>query len=77
MWSLHKTRYRPNLVHLYISDVSRDLCLFGQVLTEEQQELVESAAEVLYGLIHARYIVTQRGMQQMVIHGQFFSFSNC
>ena len=38
----------------------------GDMFTEEQNELIESAAEMLYGLIHVRYILTSKGMAAMV-----------
>eukprot|EP00611_Tribonema_gayanum_P031989 TRINITY_DN9396_c0_g1_i1.p1 TRINITY_DN9396_c0_g1~~TRINITY_DN9396_c0_g1_i1.p1 ORF type:complete len:318 (-),score=64.97 TRINITY_DN9396_c0_g1_i1:233-1186(-) len=48
-----------------------------QSLTEEQQEVVESAAEMLYGLIHARFILTTRGMQGMLSKYQTGAFGRC
>ncbi|GJY07558.1 casein kinase II subunit beta-1-like protein [Tanacetum coccineum] len=38
----------------------------GDVFSEEQNEIIESAAEMLYGLIHVRYILTTKGLGVMV-----------
>mmetsp|Transcript_22055 Transcript_22055/g.56291 ORF Transcript_22055/g.56291 Transcript_22055/m.56291 type:complete len:291 (-) Transcript_22055:249-1121(-) len=45
--------------------------------SKEQQESIESAAELLYGLIHARYIITPRGMAAMLEKYKHCHFGRC
>ncbi|XP_078438227.1 putative casein kinase II subunit beta-4 [Wolffia australiana] len=49
----------------------------GDMFTEEQNELVESAAEMLYGLIHVRYILTSKGMAAMLDKYKSYDFGRC
>ena len=45
--------------------------------SKEQQESIESAAELLYGLIHARYIITPLGMAAMLEKFKHCHFGRC
>eukprot|EP01006_Ploeotia_vitrea_P041195 TRINITY_DN66494_c4_g1_i1.p1 TRINITY_DN66494_c4_g1~~TRINITY_DN66494_c4_g1_i1.p1 ORF type:complete len:165 (+),score=6.01 TRINITY_DN66494_c4_g1_i1:109-603(+) len=46
-------------------------------LSPEQQQMVEAAAETLYGLIHARFILTNRGMKLMEEKYKIAAFGRC
>jgi casein kinase II subunit beta len=46
-------------------------------LTDEQQNTIENEAENLYGLIHARYLLTSRGLQTMADKFKNGNFGNC
>jgi len=49
----------------------------GDIDSEEQNEMVESAAELLYGLIHLRYIFTSKGLNAMLEKYRRVDFGRC
>lgn len=46
-------------------------------MTRDQHEVVVTAAQVLYGLIHARYIITSSGMKKMLYKYREADFGRC
>lgn len=50
---------------------------YGDMFTEEQNELIESAAEILYGLIHSRYLLTSKGLAAMFEKYKNYDFGRC
>ncbi|KAJ3432320.1 casein kinase ii subunit beta [Anaeramoeba flamelloides] len=48
-----------------------------EILTQEQEELIQGAAKLLYGLIHARWIVTPHGAKNMIKKFQEVKFGTC
>ncbi|XP_071918240.1 putative casein kinase II subunit beta-4 isoform X2 [Coffea arabica] len=58
-------------------DYALDLILDVESSHEEQNELVESAAEMLYGLIHVRYILTTKGLAAMLEKYKNAEFGRC
>ena len=61
----------------YALDTILDVEIPDGELDDRQQELVEVSAETLYGLIHARYILTSRGMQAMAAKYTDGAFGRC
>ena len=58
-------------------DVILDVDISTENLSEEQKDVIDTAAEVLYGLIHARFILTARGQEAMLEKYAAGEFGRC
>jgi len=60
-------------------DYALDMLLDSELddLTPDQMEVIQAASEMLYGLIHARYVLTARGLSQMLEKYNNVEFGRC
>ncbi|KAJ3453001.1 casein kinase ii subunit beta [Anaeramoeba flamelloides] len=49
----------------------------SQLLSKKDKETLDKEAGLLYGLIHARYIITRRGMKDMIKKIKYYTFGKC
>jgi casein kinase II subunit beta len=61
----------------YALDTILDIELPDPGIDERQREIIEMNAEFLYGLIHARYILTNRGLHDMLEKYNNVDFGRC
>lgn len=59
----------------YALDLITDV--FDLDCDDDMREAIEKSARHLYGLVHARYIVTTRGLAKMVRHVASLSHGTC
>ncbi|KAL0741682.1 hypothetical protein Bca4012_083195 [Brassica carinata] len=71
----HQVPYYDHALDLILDDDSSSHG--GKMITDEQNELIESSAEMLYGLIHARYILTDQGFLCMLNKYNKSEFGRC
>jgi len=46
-------------------------------LSDDQKEMIETDAEILYGMIHARYVLTTQGLHSMLEKYRQYHFGRC
>lgn len=51
---------------MIVNDRLTLVCIDEEALTDKVREQIDKAARHLYGLIHARFVITTRGLAKMV-----------